>query len=82
MSIYFSSAFQSRPRERESITEALRRIDPVGVDGKRVCWYVSADVPEEGVHIFTVMNEAGTFVASAFSVHGLVERLEGEDPIR
>lgn len=82
MSIHFSSVFESRPRERERITEALRRIDPIGVDGHRVCWYVTGDVPEEGVHIYTVMNESGTFVVSAFSVRGLLKRLEREEPLR
>lgn len=82
MSIHFSSVFDSRHQERERITEALRRIDPPGVAGGHVTWYVSGDVPKEGVHIYTVMNESGTFVVSAFSVRSLVKRLEKEEPLR
>lgn len=64
--------------DRALITDALRAIDPVGVDATEMRWYISGDEPEEGFHVYVAMKDDGSEVITAFSAQTLAKRIRAK----
>ncbi len=75
MAIHFGNIFLDQEGERDLITEALRAIDPSGVNASEMRWYISGDEPEEGFHVYVAMKSDGSEVVTAFSARTLAERI-------
>lgn len=75
LAIHFGNVFLDQNEARELITEALRAIDPAGVDASEMRWYISGDEPEEGFHVYVAMKDDGSEVVTAFSARTLAQRI-------
>jgi hypothetical protein len=75
LAIHFGNIFLNQDGDRELITDALRAVDPVGVDASEMRWYISGDTPEDGFHVYVAMRDDGSEVVTAFSARTLAERI-------
>lgn len=75
MAVHFGRELAHQHKERQIIEEALRAVDPTGVDAQEMRWYVSGDEPTEGTHVYVAMKDDGTVVVTAFSAETLAERI-------
>ena len=78
LAIHFGNIFLDQDEERQLITEALREIDPAGVDASEMRWYISGDEPQEGFHVYVVMRDDGSEVITAFSARTLAKRIRAQ----
>lgn len=75
MAIHFGNMFLNQEDDRRLITEALRAIDPTGVDADEMRWYISGNEPEEGFRVYVAMKDDGSEVVTASSARTLANRI-------
>jgi hypothetical protein len=75
VAIHFGHIFLKQENERKLITDALRDIDPTGVDAAEIRWYIVGDESEEGLHVYVAMKDDGSELVTAFSAQTLAKRI-------